>query len=209
MPLAPLTFAVDEPTVMVVPWRAWFCSCASIASTTALCSWLLWAALGTDSGRVGRDRGRSRRQEWSTPIIDVQRGQLLDVLDGREVNNCCAWFAGRSQLWRDRVRWVPLELSNSYRVVFDTMLPDATHVVEPYHVVQLANHALDECRRRAQTRPSVTEAAERSVVPCPPPPRHGTRQLLTVDGHERLMGGSSLPVTHIGSWQPGLCRLLE
>lgn len=30
------------------------------------------------------------------------------------------------------------------------MLPDATQIADPFHVVKLANHVLDECRRRVQ-----------------------------------------------------------
>jgi transposase len=34
--------------------------------------------------------------------------------------------------------------------VFDTMLPAATQVADPFHLVKLANSKLDECRRRVQ-----------------------------------------------------------
>ena len=34
--------------------------------------------------------------------------------------------------------------------VFDTMLPDARQVADPFHVVRVANQAFDECRRRVQ-----------------------------------------------------------
>lgn len=91
-------------------------------------------------------------------------------------------------MWRDGVRCATLDLSSAYRVVFDTMLPDATQVADPYHVVHLANVALDECRRRVQNetlghrghkddplyrcRRRLVMAAER----------------LSVDGRERLIG---------------------
>ena len=38
----------------------------------------------------------------------------------------------------------------AYRVVFDTMLPHATQVADPFHLVKLANTKLDEVRRRVQ-----------------------------------------------------------
>ena len=50
----------------------------------------------------------------------------------------------------DQIRWATLDLSGPYRSVFDTMLPDATQVADPFHVVKLANAKLDECRRRVQ-----------------------------------------------------------
>src|SRR6187431_3305186 len=49
-----------------------------------------------------------------------------------------------------RDRWATLDLSASYRWVFDTVLPGAVQVADPVHVVKLANQALDECRRRVQ-----------------------------------------------------------
>ena len=52
--------------------------------------------------------------------------------------------------WRANIKWATLDLSGPYRVVFDTMLPDAVQVADPFHVVKLANHKLDECRRRVQ-----------------------------------------------------------
>jgi len=57
---------------------------------------------------------------------------------------------GRSEQWRARIEWAPLDLSGPYRAVFDTMLPDATQVADPFHLVKLANTKLDEVRRRVQ-----------------------------------------------------------
>jgi transposase len=48
------------------------------------------------------------------------------------------------------IRWATLDLSGTYRAVFDTMLPDAVQVADPFHVIRLADHKLDECRRRVQ-----------------------------------------------------------
>ena len=50
----------------------------------------------------------------------------------------------------ERVQWATLDLSGPYRAVFDTMLPDAVQVADPFHLVKLANSKLDERRRRVQ-----------------------------------------------------------
>ena len=94
--------------------------------------------------------GRFRTQHWSTQIVDVRAGQLLDVVPGRTATEPVRWLASRSVSWRANVEWGTLDLSSSYRSVFDTMLPEATQVADPFHVVRLANQALDECRRRVQ-----------------------------------------------------------
>ena len=94
--------------------------------------------------------GRWRTQQWSTQIVDVGAGQLLDVVEGRNAAGPCEWFAEQPQPWRDQIRWAALDLSGPYRKVFDTMLPAAVQVADPFHVHRLANTRLDECRRRVQ-----------------------------------------------------------
>src|SRR5512134_1035023 len=70
------------------------------------------------------------------------------TLSRRDSVEPCRWLAVRDEAWRAGIEWATLDLSASYRTVFDTMLPDATQVADPFHVVRLANQALDECRRR-------------------------------------------------------------
>lgn len=91
-----------------------------------------------------------RRQSWSTSIVDVTRGVLLDVVPGRGGTEPAAWLAAQGDQWRSQIKWATLDLSSPYRKVFDTMLPDATQIADPFHVVKLANSKLDECRRRVQ-----------------------------------------------------------
>lgn len=106
-------------------------------------------ALGLDETLFVRT-GLWRRQVWSTSIVDVRRGRLLDVVAGRSASEPCAWLGQRSQEWLDGIEYASLDLSGPYRVVFDTMVPDAVQVADPFHLVKLANSALDECRRRVQ-----------------------------------------------------------
>ena len=94
--------------------------------------------------------GPWRTQNWATSIVDVRAGRLLDVVAGRDSIQPCAWFAARSEDWLERIEWATLDLSGPYRRVFDTMLPDATQVADPFHVVKLANSKVDEVRRRVQ-----------------------------------------------------------
>jgi transposase len=106
-------------------------------------------ALGLDEVLFVR-RGRWRRQAWSTTIVDVNTGQLLDVIEGRSAASACEWLAGRPAEWLEAIRWAVLDLSGPWRLAFDTMLPDAVQVADPFHVVKLANQRLDEVRRRVQ-----------------------------------------------------------
>jgi transposase len=106
-------------------------------------------ALGLDETLFVRV-GPRHRQASSTSIVDVRAGKLLDVVPGRSGVEPSRWLAARDDEWRANIAYATLDLSGPYRAVFDTMLPDAVQVADPFHVVKLANQKLDECRRRVQ-----------------------------------------------------------
>ena len=67
-------------------------------------------ALGLDETLFAR-LGPWRTQNWSTSVVDVRRGQLLDVVEGRSSKGACDWMAGRDQAWLDAIAWAVLDLS--------------------------------------------------------------------------------------------------
>ena len=148
------------------------------------------ALLEADSDRIGQveglgldetlfcRRGRWRTQHWCTSVVDVCGGQLLDVVQGRTAAAPSAWLAARSDEWRAQIRWAVLDLSGPYRATFDTMLPDATQIADPFHVVKLANQRLDEVRRRVQNE-TLGHRGHKDD------PLYRARRLLT-KAHERL-----------------------
>jgi transposase len=135
------------------------------------------AAVGLDETLRCR-LGPWRRQQWTTQIVDVEAGQLLDVVEGRSAQGPIEWLTQRPQAWRERVEWATLDLSGPYRKVFDTMLPDAVQVADPFHLVKLANSKLDECRRRVQNETLGHRGRKDD-------PLYRVRRLLT-KAHERL-----------------------
>jgi transposase len=72
-------------------------------------------ALGLDEvgfARVGRIR------LWSTSIVDVQAGRVLDVVPGRDALPAIRWLAGRDPGWLAAIRWATLDLARTCRKVF-------------------------------------------------------------------------------------------
>ena len=106
-------------------------------------------AVGLDETLFARS-GRRRRRLWCTSIVDVQRGQLLDIVPGRDAAAATEWLLGRPQAWRDNVAWGVLDLSGAYRAAFNDALPHVGQVADPFHVIRLANDGVDETRRRVQ-----------------------------------------------------------
>ena len=154
-------------------------------------------ALGLDETLMWR-RGWFRTKAWSTSIVDVGRGQLLDRrgsirrrawAEVRTAKAPARWLLRRPHSWRAGIRWAVLDLSGPYRAAFDTALPDAEQVADPFHVVKLANEALDEVRRRVQNQTLGHRGRKDD-------PLYRARKLLvsaseriTDNGHTRLRAG--------------------
>ena len=60
-------------------------------------------AVGLDEVLFCRD-GPFKHRLWSTQVVDVARGQLLDVVPGRNAAGTCKWFADQPVEWMARIR---------------------------------------------------------------------------------------------------------
>lgn len=72
-------------------------------------------ALGLDETFFARV-GKLRSQFRSTQIVDVRRGQLLDMVPSRDSVEPCRWLAARDQAWLAAIEWATLDLSASPRI---------------------------------------------------------------------------------------------
>ena len=76
--------------------------------------------------------------------------RLLDMVEGRSKAAFKTWLAQRPQVWRDGVEVVAMDGFTGFKTATAEELPEATAVMDPFHVVRLAGDALDRCRRRIQ-----------------------------------------------------------
>ena len=144
-------------------------------------------ALGLDETAFVRE-APFRRTAFVTSIVDVARGQLLDLVPGRGGDEPKRWLLGQSEEWRKNVSWGTLDLSGAYKAVFDHCLPQATQVADKFHVIKLANERVDETRRRVQNE-TLGHRGRRGD------PLYRARRVLTMaqqrlgpKGEERLQG---------------------
>ena len=105
------------------------------------------SALGLDETLMVRT-GPYRSQSFTTQLVDVRAGKLLDVVPGRDSKGAIEWLEKQGDAFCAAIEFVTLDLSGPYRKVADDQLPHATKVADPFHVVKLANTKLDEARRR-------------------------------------------------------------
>ncbi|WP_409467917.1 ISL3 family transposase [Streptomyces sp. HC307] len=114
--------------------------------------------LGIDETRRGRPRWEQdpatgkwmlTRDRWHTGFTDaLGTGGLLGQVEGRTVADVLAWLAATPLTWRKSIEYVTIDMSATYRAAVRTGLPQATVVVDHFHVVQLANKMLSMVRRR-------------------------------------------------------------
>lgn len=95
---------------------------------------------------------RRRRRRFVTAVVDVASGQILDVFEGHDAKDLREWLASMPAAWRASVEVVSVDPHEGYRsALTDTKLLGAvTMVVDPFHIVRLANQALTKCRQRVQ-----------------------------------------------------------
>lgn len=125
----------------------------------------------TDPGRVGpaamigfdetvmSPAKRTRRRRFVTAVVDVTTGQILDVFDGRDAADLRAWMARMPPAWLAGIDVVSVDPHEGYRTAVlnpnpttgaPSPLAGVTVVVDPFHIVRLANTAVTSSRQRVQ-----------------------------------------------------------
>ncbi|TLP80042.1 ISL3 family transposase [Nesterenkonia sphaerica] len=138
-------------------------------------------------------RHTGRGSHFVTVIIDltpVRNGtgaaRLLDMIPGRSKQVFKTWLDAQSADFRDGIAVVAMDGFTGFKTAAAEELPQATAVMDPFHVVALAGDALDRCRQRVQQ--DTLGHRGRSGDPL-----YGTRRtlrtgadLLTEKQHQRL-----------------------
>jgi transposase len=90
------------------------------------------------------------RTHYATTVADVEHHSIIDILPSPNYVEVAAWLDKQPKSWKARIEYGALDMSATYAAVYSVVLPQAAQVVDPFHVVSLANRALDAIRRRVQ-----------------------------------------------------------
>ena len=102
---------------------------------------------------------RRRRRRFVTAVVDVGTGQILDVFEGRDAADLRVWMAAMPVSWLSAIEVVSVDPHEGYRSAVTNPHPvtglasplaGVTVVVDPFHIVRLANAAVTRCRQRVQ-----------------------------------------------------------
>ena len=111
--------------------------------------------VGVDETVMG-SATRRRRRRFVSAAVDADTGQVMDVFDGRDAADLERWARTRPREQMAAVEVVCLDPHEGYRKAVRRLkaqgvLANSVRVAaDPFHIVRLANRALDDCRRRTQ-----------------------------------------------------------
>lgn len=90
----------------------------------------------------------TRFEPWMSTIVDVDTGQVLGVVDGRDSKGIGDWLKGRSPAWLAGIATVGIDPSAAFRKALRENLPEAAVSVDHFHLVKLANDMVTGTRQR-------------------------------------------------------------
>ena len=106
-------------------------------------------AIGLDETSFVREK--NRHTSYATTVADVENHQIIDILPTRKYTDVAGWIDKQPEAWKSRICYGALDMSVTYAAVYSVVLPGAAQVVDPFHLISLANRCLDAVRRRVQT----------------------------------------------------------
>lgn len=99
---------------------------------------------------LGIDEKNFKRLGMVTVITDLETRTVFDLVEGRTKEVLEGYFSKLPGL--DRVRWVSSDMYRPFWKSIAKYTPNATWVVDHFHVVKGANEALDAVRRSIQSK---------------------------------------------------------
>lgn len=136
-------------------------STASVAAEFGV-SWpTAWNAIATQARQAisQRPKGPPRRlgldetrfwwkQPWLTGLVDLDTGELVEVIPGRTSKTVTDWLDTLSPAEQESIAVVVCDPHAGYRHAITSTLDTAVVVVDRFHVAMLANKAVTDVRRR-------------------------------------------------------------
>ena len=97
-------------------------------------------------------RGNVAGQKYQVILTDPDSHHIIDVLSKKDTNALCRYFASYSRKARQKVRFIVMDMSPQFRLVMETLFPQAHIVCDRYHVCRLVDWAVERVRKREQKK---------------------------------------------------------
>lgn len=93
-------------------------------------------------------KGNASGEKFQAILTDAKHHQLIDILPKRTQSCLTEYFQGIKN--RDTVKYFVMDMNRVYRDIARTYFPNATIVIDKFHVVRYASWALENVRIRVQ-----------------------------------------------------------
>lgn len=93
-------------------------------------------------------------------ITDVENKSVIDILRKRNKDNVISYLSKLQDI--DKIELVAMDMWNPYKSAVNTVIPHAKIVIDKFHVVKLANEALEKIRKA--NRQNVTAKERRQLM---------------------------------------------
>ncbi len=97
-------------------------------------------------------KGNAGGHKFQCILSDPANKKLLDILPSRKTEDLYAYFNSFSTDERSRVKYVVMDLSPLFSSVVRQCFPNAKIVADKFHVVRLANWAMESIRKEEQKK---------------------------------------------------------
>src|SRR6201984_3830979 len=94
------------------------------------------AAVGVDETAFAR-ANPIRSTLFATGIVDLHRGKLIDIIEGRSRKVLADWLISHPPEWTAGIQVAALDPFRGYGAALSAGLPRAVRVLDAFHVVRL------------------------------------------------------------------------
>ncbi|MDW0920018.1 ISL3 family transposase [Mannheimia haemolytica] len=116
-------------------------------------------------------------------ITNIQQQTIVDMLDNRNKTTVTRYLSKRTD--RDLVRYVAMDMWRPYRQAVETMIPDATVIIDKFHVVRMANESLERARKVLAVATALKRCEPRSCLLRAS--RRSRSHAISVNGYPRAL----------------------
>ncbi|KIL74747.1 Mobile element protein [Bacillus badius] len=94
-------------------------------------------------------------KNYNCVITDVENKSVIDILRKRNKDTVISYLSKLQDI--DKIELVAMDMWNPYKSAVNTMIPHAKIVIDKFHVVKLANEALEKIRKANRQNVTVKE----------------------------------------------------
>ena len=131
--------------------------------------------------RIGVDEVSYRKGNRYLTVVanHDEQGTVIWAGEGRNAKALEAFYDELGEEGCARLEAVSLDMGGAYKLATDTRAPQARQCVDPFHVIKLANEAINKARQWAwnleRRKPQPRRPRGRPRLDAPPPPRNQAR----------------------------------